>query len=100
VQVSGMVDGDRLVLRIRTDQQGPFDENLNWNSQSSDVYFADMNYRPNDLGFGIDYYWTVVVIGADGTEYPSPPLHKLRWEDPNPVDDDDDDPKPPVPPAE
>ncbi|MGB0388539.1 MAG: hypothetical protein ACPGWR_27280 [Ardenticatenaceae bacterium] len=79
-----MLDGDRLLLRASLDQQEWFDEvNLVWKFESSDVYFADMNYRPNNGGFGKDYYWTVTVIAADGTEYSSPPAHKFRWDDPN-----------------
>ena len=83
VEVSGKLDSDRLQLRIGIDQQQLFEEDhLVWNPESSDVYFTEMNYQPNNLGFGKDYYWTVAIIAADGTVYGLPPERKFRWDEP------------------
>ncbi|MGB0385282.1 MAG: hypothetical protein ACPGWR_10700 [Ardenticatenaceae bacterium] len=98
-----MVDGDRLLLRASLDQQTWFDEvNLVWGSDGSGIYSTNMNYQPNNAGFGRDYYWTLVVIGADGTQYGSPAPRKFRWEDPNSDNGGPDpfDKKNEIPPAE
>ena len=84
VQVNGMEDGDRLLLRASLDQQTwSNEENLFWNGEGGGTYWANMNYQPNNAGFGKVYYWQVVAIDVNGTELNSSEIRQFRWDDPS-----------------
>lgn len=87
VSIDGMVAGDQIELRMG------LGENLNASNQIEaqwTQFGAEWSADVSRLSLSTTtYFWTVAVIGADGTEVSSPPPpHKLIWNE-RPVKDDD-----------
>ncbi|MGB0388999.1 MAG: protein phosphatase 2C domain-containing protein [Ardenticatenaceae bacterium] len=83
VQVSGKLESDVLELRVWISINDQKTVTRQWRVVEADTYETEVERLPEGFGVGQNYFWTVVLIGADRKvrDNTAPP-RQIQWNEP------------------